>query len=150
MIMVHPADRLLTAVKLAEQATQAAKDQAVRSAGLTKAQYNVLLLLDSAPGITSAELARRAFVTPQAMNETVAKLEQGGYLERTPHPVHRHVRESRVTPEGQHALAAADKMVLAVEAALRTELTPNEVEQLLELLARVTRTGVNAVERTGR
>jgi len=136
---VRPSDRLLTAVKLAEQATQSAKDDAVRSAGLTKAQYNVLLLLSDAPGITNAELARRAFVTPQAMSETVARLERSGHLERTPHSVHRHVLESRVTASGRRALATADAVVLMLEHALRAELTGAEAEALAGLLARVTR-----------
>jgi len=44
------------------------------------------------------------------MNETVAKLERSGHLERKPHPVHRHVRESRLTGAGQQSLATADAL----------------------------------------
>ncbi|MFG2652471.1 MarR family winged helix-turn-helix transcriptional regulator [Streptomyces sp. NPDC048436] len=133
-----PARRLLTAIKTAEQATQNAKNAAVRAAGMTMAQYNVMILLDETPGITSAELARRCFITPQAMSETVAKLEKNGWIERIPHPTHRHVRETRITPAGQGLLQKADRKVLTLERALRTRLSATEQDQLRALLAAAT------------
>jgi hypothetical protein len=41
---------------------------ATRGHGATLAQYAVLTALDEEPGLSSAGLARRAFVTPQTMN----------------------------------------------------------------------------------
>lgn len=120
---IAPADRLLTAIKKAEQATQQAKDGAVARAGMTKAQYNALLILTDAPGLTGAELARRCFVTPQAMNETVNRLERDGYIERKRHPTHQHVLEVLLTAAGKEALSKADAEVNALEHALRDVLT---------------------------
>jgi DNA-binding MarR family transcriptional regulator len=132
---IAPADRLLTAIKKAEQATQQAKDGAVARAGLTKAQYNALLILADAPGLTGAELARRCFVTPQAMNETVTRLERDGYIERKRHPTHQHVREVLLTPAGEEALRKADAEVTALEHAVRDSLSPSAQAALIEHLA---------------
>lgn len=134
---IAPADRLLTSVKRAEQATQNAKDGAVARAGITKAQYNALLILVTSPGLTSAELARRCFVTPQAMNETVGRLERDGYIERRRHQTHRHVLEVALTPAGTSALRAADHEVVALERRLRAALSPEERRVLADLLRTV-------------
>jgi hypothetical protein len=55
-----PEDRLLTAVKKAEQATQHVKDEALASVGISKAEYKALLILSAAPGVTSAATLRPA------------------------------------------------------------------------------------------
>ena len=136
MKAIPPAERLLTAIKKAEQATQQAKDAAVGRAGLTKAQYNALLILDDAPGLTGAELARRCFVTPQAMNETVSRLERDGYIERRQHATHRHVLEVLLTASGKKALRAADAEVTALEHAVRAALDPGAQAALAAHLAR--------------
>ncbi|MFI6093206.1 MarR family winged helix-turn-helix transcriptional regulator [Streptomyces sp. NPDC051218] len=134
-----PQRRLLTAVKRAEHATQAAKSAAVREAGMTMAQYNVMILLTETPGITSAELARRCFVSSQSMNETVTKLEREGWIERSRHATHRHVREAHVTPEGQSVLERADRQVIALERRLRERLSAEQQDQLRDLLETVER-----------
>ncbi|MFJ6699996.1 MarR family winged helix-turn-helix transcriptional regulator [Streptomyces sp. NPDC091272] len=132
-----PRRRLLTAVKTAEHATQVAKGAAVRAAGLTMTQYNVLIMLAESPGITSAELARRCFVSSQSMNETVTRLEREGWIARTRHATHRHVREAHVTAEGQTVLDRADRRVLALERRLRAQLSAEDQEQLRKLLSTV-------------
>lgn len=132
-----PADRMLTAIKLAEQSTQGAKDAAVAAAGITKAQYNALLILSSHPALTGAELARRCFVTPQSMNETVNRLSRDGLVSREPHETHQHVTELRLTKAGQRALRAADKEVSSVERSVRELYSPAELELLRSLLDRL-------------
>lgn len=137
MPSIPPAQRILTAVKKAEQATQQAKDLAVARGGLTKAQYNALLILDDAPGLTSAELARRCFVSPQAMNETVNRLDRDGYVERRRHPTHTHVVEVVLTTDGRRSLRRADTQVNALEQRIRQALSLEEQALLSNLLARV-------------
>jgi len=148
MKKIAPEDRLLTAIKKAEQATQQAKDAALAEEGVTKAQYNALLILKSAPGITSAELARRCFVTPQAMNETVGRLERNGAVTRQRHPTHRHVLEANLTPLGETTLQAADRRVVEVEERLRAALAPADQQTLKDLLATI-ETAVSAVPPPG-
>ena len=55
-------------LKRAQAALHAAMAAALHEHGATLAQYAVLTALDEEPGLSNAELARRAFVTPQTMN----------------------------------------------------------------------------------
>ena len=68
--------RLGLHIKAAEQAMMAAKTEALRSFGVTVAQYATMLSLYYVPEQSSAQLARAAAVTPQTMATVIAKLEQ--------------------------------------------------------------------------
>ncbi len=131
-------NRLLTFIKRAEQASQAAKGRAVRAESLTTAQYNVLLVLSHSPGITSSELARRCFVTAQTMSSVLTRLLDRDLVARTPHDRHPAVLEITVTATGKRLLQRADKRVTAVETTLTDALTPDEQEHLRDLLTRCT------------
>ena len=63
----------------------AAKTEALRSFGLTVAQYAAMLSLYYVPEQSSAQLARAAAVTPQTMATVIAKLEQKRLV--TPSPL---------------------------------------------------------------
>lgn len=78
--------RLGLHIKAAEQAMMAAKTEALRSFGLTVAQYAAMLSLYYVPEQSSAQLARAAAVTPQTMATVIAKLEQKRLVTRHPPP----------------------------------------------------------------
>jgi DNA-binding MarR family transcriptional regulator len=126
-------DRTGHAIKRAEQALIAAKDAALRPFGLTVPQYAALLLLHAQPGLSGAELARRALVTPQTMSTVLGNLERKGLVERAAHPVHSRIVETRLTAGGGRLLRDADRAALAVEAVLDAALGP-EVGRLRDLL----------------
>ena len=63
-------------LKRAQAALHAGMAGALREHGATLAQYAVLTALDEEPGLSNAGLARRAFVTPQTMNQVLLELEQ--------------------------------------------------------------------------
>ena len=78
--MQHYSERLLLHVKRAEQATQAAKEAAVREVGITAAQQAALAVLSDNPGINTAELAHRCGVTQQTMNGLLSRMELRGFV----------------------------------------------------------------------
>ena len=121
------------AIKRAEQALIAAKDAALRPFDLTVPQYAALLLLAGQPGLSGAELARRALVTPQTMSTVLANLERKGLVDRAVHPVHSRIVEVRLTDRGADLLRRADQAALRVEAALDAALGSG-VDQLRHLL----------------
>ncbi|TDW54615.1 DNA-binding MarR family transcriptional regulator [Kribbella pratensis] len=133
-------ERLGSHFKRVEQELQAAKSAAVKPAGLTVPQYAALFVLDEQPGISAAELARRCAVTPQTMTTILRNLEAGGLIERTPHPLHKHVIETRPTHAGRKALDQADKRATGVERRLAAAFSEEEAETLRSLLARVSET----------
>ncbi|WP_228010365.1 MarR family winged helix-turn-helix transcriptional regulator [Nonomuraea phyllanthi] len=135
--MGMPADeRLGLDIKRAEQTLMAAKQAAIRPAGLTVPQYAALFALAGNPGISGAALARACLVTPQAMTVVLKNLEERGFIERSPHPWHRNVLETRLTEPGRAALEAADERAVVIERAIEAEFTSDERAALRELLAR--------------
>src|SRR5215472_7092864 len=92
-------------VKTAQQRLRAAMDAALRDLGITTPQYAVLAFLEESPGLSSAQLARQAFVTPQTMNRIIANLQTAGLIERGPHPDLGRVLETRLSRRGRGRLA---------------------------------------------
>ena len=98
------------------QAVRSRLEQELRPLGLTGIQYTVLSIVQTRDGISSAELSRRFFVTPQTMNEIVAGLERRGLLMREESAHNRRVLTARRTAAGAEALARADRIADAIEA----------------------------------
>jgi DNA-binding MarR family transcriptional regulator len=126
------------ALRRAELAVQAFKEQQLRPLGLAAAHYSLLISIGAEPGRTGAEVARRLNVTPQAVAFLVTKLEDRGLVERRPHPRHRHVQELHLTDAGRDALQSAQPAITAVEQRIGAELGPEESSHLIALLDRVT------------
>lgn len=66
---------LLYLVKQIELAVRSRLDDLVRPAGLTALQYTALTVLERNTDLSSAQLARRSFVTSQAMADMITALE---------------------------------------------------------------------------
>jgi DNA-binding MarR family transcriptional regulator len=127
-------ERLGLDLKRAEQALMAAKHAALKP--LTVPQYAALFTLSSSPGISAAALARACLVTPQAMTVLLKGLEERGLVERTPHPWHGNVLETRLTETGRTAFETADEKAVTIERSLAGEFTEEERETLRALLGR--------------
>lgn len=137
LIAADALDRVTWAMRRAEWAAQAWKDQRLRPLGLAAAQYTLLINVHSDPGLTGAELARRLNVTPQAVASQVARLEERGQLERRPHPRHRHVQELHLTDAGREVLRDADAVIVEIEQQIAEKLGPAKTSQLRALLDEV-------------
>ena len=109
-------------------------DDVVKARGLSVNQYTTLSVLDRRSGLSNAQLARRALVSPQSMNEVLVSLEQRGLVRRRAHPEHGRIRQARLTAKGRKLLAACDAEVHQVEARMVSELTPNERQALRRAL----------------
>ncbi len=136
-IAANAQDRVIWALRRAEWAVQARKDQRLRPLGIAAAQYTLLMSVHGDPGLTGAELARRLNVTPQAVASQVARLEERGQLERRPHPRHRHVQELHLTGAGLDSLRDADAMIVEIEQRITDKLGPKKAAQLRTLLDEV-------------
>lgn len=90
-------DRVLSHLQRSMEASQAAKDRALLDSGLTKAQYNALLLLERGHGSTATQLAAACGVTQQAMSRTVNRLVEAKFVEESSSP---HGGRSRVLSMG--------------------------------------------------
>ncbi len=81
-------------------------DEAVANHGITTTEYVTLSVLRERDGLSCAQLARWAFVTPQAMNLVIAALERRGFIRRRPDPNHGRVLRASVTAKGLKVLEA--------------------------------------------
>ena len=130
--------RLGLHIKAAEQAMMAAKTEALRSFGITVAQYAAMLSLYYVPEQSSAQLARAAAVTPQTMATVIAKLEQKRLVTRHPASDHAKVLITSLAPEGEALVLRADEVARRIEQRMAEAFTAKERQQLTEMLGRVT------------
>ena len=98
----------------------------VKARGLSVNQYTTLSVLDRRSGLSNAQLARRALVSPQSMNEVLLTLERRGLVRRRAHPDHGRILQTRLTAKGRRLLAACDAEVREVEARMVGDLSPGE------------------------
>ena len=84
---------------------RAIQDDVNRSGGLSVNQYATLSVLDRRSGLSNAQLARRALVSPQSMNEVLLSLEERGLVRRRAHPDHGRILQTRLTAKGRKLLA---------------------------------------------
>jgi DNA-binding MarR family transcriptional regulator len=129
-------ERIGSYVKRAEQARNAAKSAALKPIGVTEAQYAALLFLSENPGISAAALARLCGVTPPTMNTVLTNLVDRGLIERTQHPWHKNMLETRLTERGETVMGEADARAIAVERTVGDGFTDAERETLCRLLTR--------------
>ncbi|WP_289033784.1 MarR family winged helix-turn-helix transcriptional regulator [uncultured Arsenicicoccus sp.] len=134
---MNPMDRVLSHLRRSMEASQAAKNRALLDSGLTKAQYNALLLLERGHGSTATQLAAACGVSQQAMNKTVNRLVEAEFVQETPSPHGGRSRVLSITSRGLHALEIADDAVNQVEVELRRSLAPLGVDDFTAALDRL-------------
>ena len=117
-------------IKRAQAALHVCLEEIVSAHGLGIAQFVVLSFLAETPGLANADLARRAFVTPQSMNEVLKRLESTGLVERRQNPANARILNAYLTRTGAGKWSAASSQVQELEARLLSGLTSDERQTL--------------------
>jgi DNA-binding MarR family transcriptional regulator len=126
-VSVSAEPRISYVIARLERAIRATINERLRPHGLTTLQYTTLSVLASrGQPLSNAQLARRAYMTPQAMIEVLTALETKGLIRREPHPNHRRVYPASLTEEGQRVLTSCDAVVEAMEQEMLATLEPAE------------------------
>jgi DNA-binding MarR family transcriptional regulator len=107
---------LLYLVGRMDRVVRRAIGSVLKAQGLSVNQYTTLSVLDRRSGLSNAQLARRALVSPQSMNEVLLALEDRGLVRRHAHPDHGRILQARLTARGRSLLARCDADVHDVEA----------------------------------
>jgi DNA-binding MarR family transcriptional regulator len=132
-VSVEP--RISYVIARLERAVRAQINERLRPHGLTTLQYTTLSVLGSrGQPLSNAQLARRAYMTPQAMIEVLNALEEKGLIRRDPHPNHRRVYPASVTDEGRRVLTICDASVEEMEEEMLAGLDPAQRELFAEWL----------------
>jgi DNA-binding MarR family transcriptional regulator len=72
--------RISYLIKWVERGVRSGLDTALSALNVTTPEYTTLSVLRHRSGLSSAQLARRAFVSAQAMNQLVVSLERYGWI----------------------------------------------------------------------
>ena len=134
-----PQPRISYVVARLERAVRKAISEQVRPYGLTTLQYTTLSVLGARGELSNAQLARRAYMTPQSMSEVIDALQARGLVERSTLPHHRRVFPAALTAQGRQVLAACDEAVAAVEQKMLAGLDPGEQQILRHGLLKAVR-----------
>lgn len=126
-------------VKRAQSVIHLALEQIVSKQGLGIPHYVVLTLLAETPGLPNAELARKAFVTPQSMNEVLKQLEVSGLVERHHGPSNARILCAYLTHTGEKQWRTVDDGVRELEKCLLRGLTQDEIRVLNRSLKTIIR-----------
>ena len=106
----------------------------LRPLGLGLPEFVCLRNLSMSPDQSSAELARRANVSPQAMNLLLRGLQELGVVTRPATVSSGRALPARLTAKGKALLKRAEKAVHTADERLLNQLAPNERHELKRLL----------------
>jgi len=117
------------------QATLRARmDEALRPLGLSAPQYLCLELLSRAPGASTSELAREAFVTRQTMSTLLRTLVDRGLARRAEQAPSGRALPLRLTPEGRRLLRKASIVTVEIERVMTAPLSETQLCTVQESL----------------
>jgi DNA-binding MarR family transcriptional regulator len=113
-------------VRRAQAAVHAELEQRLIDHDLSFTQWGVLAALMDFPGMSNADLARFAFMTPQSMNPAVKQLEAAGLVERRPNSANGRILDARLTEQGKNMVRTMDRHVARIEERMLRGLSPAE------------------------
>ena len=113
----------VAALRVALRAFERETERAARSAGLTPQWYLLLLLVKGSEGgderTTVSELARRFHLAQSSVTELVNRVEQAGYVRRTPSTLDARVAHIALTEDGEQRFLASFRALADERRALR-------------------------------
>ena len=117
-----------------ERAVRSAIQERVKTHDLTASQFTTLSILGRRDEpLSNAQLARRAYMTPQSMSEVIDALEQRGLIERNSNGRGRAL-PATLTPKGRRVLADCERAVDELEDEMLAGLGDRERARLLASL----------------
>jgi len=110
-----------------------------RAAGMSVAQFRLLLYVRRNPGTSLSPLADHLGTSLPAASQLVERLVQAGLVEREQHPRERRRVQMRLTDAGASALAACDSRTRAWLCERLSGLDQDDLERLAGTLAELRR-----------
>jgi DNA-binding MarR family transcriptional regulator len=108
---------------------------ALRPIGLSLAEFVCMRILSMYPGMSSAELARHANVTPQAMNTVLRRLEELGAVTRPASVPSGRALPATLSSSGRALLKRAEAAVHEADARILSKLSAAEQHEFKRMLA---------------
>jgi DNA-binding MarR family transcriptional regulator len=124
-------------LRQAQAAARLTLERSLWEIGVTPPQFIVLTMLKAYPGLSGADLARVALLTPQTVGVIIRNLERDGAIQKTPHPVHGRALQWTLTRHGLTLLEKCRRPVMALERRLASGLTPQTLAAIRRWLAQI-------------
>ncbi|MDO8931000.1 MAG: MarR family transcriptional regulator, partial [Rhodocyclaceae bacterium] len=124
-------------LRQAQAATRLTLERRLADLGVTPPQFAVLTMLRAYPGLSGADLARVALLTPQTVGVIIRNLERDGAIRKTPHPVHGRVLQWTLTRRGGTLLDKCRRPVKALERRLMAGLSDRAEATVRRWLSRI-------------
>ena len=124
-------------LRQAQAATRLTMERSLADLGVTPPQFAVLTMLRAYPGLSGADLARVALLTPQTVGVIIRNLERSGAIRMTPHPVHGRVLQWTLTRRGGMLLDKCRRHVQALERRLMAGLSTKTQATVRRWLSRI-------------
>ncbi len=121
-------------LKRAQQSLRTRVDTQLRAMEITLPQYVVLSSVAMSPGISNADLAKAAFVTPQTMQGILSTLEKRNLLARSQDPEHGRRLMTQLTADGQVTVKAAEIEIVKIEKMMLGSISAHDIEQTTQTL----------------
>jgi DNA-binding MarR family transcriptional regulator len=109
-------------LRQAQAAARLMLERTLADLGVTPPQFAVLTMLRAYPGLSGADLARTALLTPQTVGVITGNLERDGAIRKTPHPVQGRVLQWTLTRRGAVLLDKCRRHATALERRLTAGL----------------------------
>jgi DNA-binding MarR family transcriptional regulator len=114
--------------------------RALQELEMTPPQFTVLTMIKAYPGISNADIARLALLTPQTVGVIIGNLDKAGWIIRRPHAVHGRIKQVELSEDGLARLEAARQRVAALEGTLLATLSPRQEAEVRQWLVAVAQT----------
>jgi DNA-binding MarR family transcriptional regulator len=124
-------------LRQAQAATRLAMERSLANLGVTSPQFVVLTMLRAYPGLSGADLARVAMLTPQTVGVIIRNLERDGAITKTQHPVHGRVLQWTLTRQGAALLEQCRRHADTIERRLAAGLSAPAQRAIRRWLARI-------------
>jgi DNA-binding MarR family transcriptional regulator len=124
-------------LRQAQGAARLTLERALAEIGVTPPQFLVLTMLKAYPGLSGADLARVALLTPQTVGVIIRNLERDGAILKTPHPVHGRMLQWTLTPHGLDLLQQCRRHAQALERRLSAGMSEKELATIRRWLAKI-------------
>ena len=124
-------------LRQAQAAARLTLERALADLKVTPPQFAVLTMLKAYPGLSGADVARVALLTPQTVGVIIGNLERDGAIRKMPHPVHGRVLQWTLTRRGETLLDRCRRHVNAVERRLAAGLGAKAEATIRHWLAKI-------------
>jgi DNA-binding MarR family transcriptional regulator len=124
-------------LRQAQAASRLTLERALAELSVTPPQFIVLTMLKAYPGLSGADLARVALLTPQTVGVIIRNLERDGAIRKTPHPVYSRVLQWQLTGHGATLLGQCRRHATLLERRLAAGLTAKEQSTVRRWLSKI-------------